>query len=427
MKKDNWQLRLIRMLLLLSILVSIVLTAAVFKASGSRALPNRGSDQVTTPQAFWAAQYLVNDSKGNTDLVQGISAHNLKAVNQLLNTADLANGKVTTVSTSTLDNKLKTPDTMVLRYADLVPVKYFTKISGSNLSKGFNFDYVVLPLKHGHVAQFIDSRHQTVTTVGFRSFDYAQAQRLSQHLGNEYPAEFKKLNNQLMVSLPKEIRLKTYVYRSQQGNVDQFNAQLLGTASQFTTRQIESGTEYVHKYGGQKTTYDSVHQLLTFQDHLPGAGLSSYQQRLDTAADQLKLFKQILPKVSFFESRQNGTAFDFRTYIDQVPVFYDGDQAAATVALNTKDAAITATYRLTTLGLPLPSDQQKVTLPSTDAVVSQLDKAGQGSNYQQLIVAYHWQDIGDGVVELKPVWMVAGNDQHWYTLSQFLDQAHASH
>lgn len=415
----------LNVILTITILISIVLTAFVFMSIGQQqnvSSSNQQDQQSVT--AFRPTNYIINDKYGTQNMVMHADNQQIKTMRGYLTSADIKNPHKKKVSNATIIAAISKKQSAVYRYPDVVPIDYFNARYNQNIAaiKGFNFDYFVLPLDKSNLAYFINTQTKTMVTVNLSKINTTKMWEVAEKLPKSLTVNFKSLNHRVRLNFPKNIKLPVYSYLVNHRDPTTYVSTLLGTTNQLTTTTDGNKVIYTNKFSDQQVTYDPDLDTVTFKDNKADGKLDkTYAARLNIGFSQINLLQLNLTDTRFYESRNDGKNVTYRTFVEGMPVYYQSESGAIHMTLDNHGNLI-STYSLNELGVPVPNNQKEVTLPKTSDILSRLRQAGvKETDYYFVTPGYEWMVNKDSraAVNMRPTWMIE-TSSGWQSVDDYL-------
>ncbi|MGQ4572813.1 hypothetical protein ACUIJP_01655 [Leuconostoc pseudomesenteroides] len=416
----------LNVILTITILISIVLTACVFMSIGQQqnvSSSNQQDQQSVT--AFRPTNYIINDKDGTQNMVMHADNQQIKTMRGYLTSAEIKNPHKKKVSNATIISAISKKQSAVYRYPDVVPIDYFNARYNQHIAtiKNFNFDYFVLSLDKSNLAYFINTQTKTMVTVSLSKINTAKMWELAEKLPKALTVNFKELNNRVRLNFPKEIKLPIYSYLVNHRDPTTYVSTLLGTTNQLKTTTSGNKVIYTNKFTDQQVTYDPDVDTVTFKDNKADSKLDkTYAARLNIGFSQINLLQLNLTDTRFYESRNDGKNVTYRTFVEGMPVYYQSESGAIHMTLDNHGNLI-STYSLNELGVPVPNNQKEVTLPKTADILNRLKRAGvKESDYYFVTPGYEWLVNKDShaAVNMSPTWMIE-TASGWQSVDDFLN------
>lgn len=430
-KRRNWSAWLSIILLVVAILLSIYLILQLLLSPGERAQDRQNDTPGTTQtlnRVFRPVQELVNDHKGKTVLWQTASLNRVETIRETLVAADFRYQGEDSATQKELKALLGSTNALVLRYANPLPLSYFNARYEQDVEQEkAMFDYIVIPYQQlvNSRIYLVDTRQQTIVTLSGSGFKQEQiADEVAQYKGTTTPVRFDTMNRQIRLVYEKALTLPIYSYLTTMQEPHRYVNQLLGGSGVTTDVLDKGGMRFQNEATQQTVTVDEAQQNLTFTDRRQQTNPpNTFTERLARSFAQINLPVVNLSDIRYFEKMDNGREVVYRTYVDDWPVFYQADNGAILTTIDDQ-GRMTTDYSLVSLNVPVPNDNDSVTLPSMDEVRDRLADLGVPNDaYVDLTPGYQWayQKQTNRVVDLTPTWMIKTNDEEgWQRLSDFM-------
>lgn len=223
-----------------------------------------------------------------------------------------------------------------------------------------------------------------------------------------------------ILSTADRVRLKKYSYILTTQSYSLFRNAFFQNPDQAKGEEEASGTRSFVS-GNEELMMDEQKRLVTFKGELPEelAGESIYSQtfnyvsRLGTSVGNLRYFDHKDGKMNY------------RIFVEGYPIFSQTSKGRISLMINQEskgsERQVEIETSMDTVQVPIPSDEE-VELPSTLEVENNLAAVGVDlTKIKSFIIGYTWQDI-DGVnklVALTPEWFVKYDDT-WYSADQLM-------
>lgn len=221
------------------------------------------------------------------------------------------------------------------------------------------------------------------------------------------------LENQYFTDEP--IRLKMYSYILSTRPYTTFR-------DSFFTRPEEvrsnSSSADLYLYDGLETmTIRENQQQVNFQGQLRStksfdifSESYDYIKRLGTSYGSLKYFDQ------------SSNQINYRIFVEGFPVFSRTGEARILLQFlennQPRQKTVVITGNLTTIQVPIPSEQEIQLPASRDVLIDLIDSGIKKEDLKGIMMGYEWKSLGDsGVVDLYPQWYVHYANQ-WYSLAE---------
>lgn len=423
--------RIIRVALFALILLSLILTYAIWLSPTSKTADvNTSKQAVKNDQNYAKATDAFLPIRGIWDLAEGkfqTSSENLLATTQARLTEstygqlqEVAQGEEEIKNYYSLDNGIE------LNYEGGFSLTEYVKVFDMPInlnslkdSDKLTFSKIQVDFSKKKI-RFLNYSRDTVYEATI-SADFTGLETIYQKNQAKYlPMSDENPLVPRLLRTKDRVRLKKYSYILTTQSYSLFRNAFFQNPDQAKGEEEASGARSFVS-GHEELMMDEEKRLVTFDGELPEdlAKESVYSQsfnyvsRLGTAVGNLRYFDH------------HDGQINYRIFVEGYPIFSQSSKGKMAVKIdhapNGTSTQIKIETSMDTVQVPIPSDEE-VELPSTLEIENNLAAVGIDlDKVQSFIIGYTWQDI-DGVnklVALTPEWFVK-YDNAWYPANQLM-------
>lgn len=423
--------RIIRVALFALILLSLILTYAIWLSPTSKTADvNTSKQAVKNDQNYAKATDAFLPIRGIWDLAEGkfqTSSENLLATTQARLTEstygqlqEVAQGEEEIKSYYSLDNGIE------LNYEGGFSLTEYVKVFDMPInlnslkdSDKLTFSKIQVDFSKKKI-RFLnyskDTVYEATISADFTGLEtiYQKNQPKFLEMSDENPLVPRLLRTK------DRVRLKKYSYILTTQSYSLFRNAFFQNPDQAKGEEEASGARSFVS-GHEELMMDEQKRQVTFEGELPEdltkesmySQSFNYVSRLGTAVGNLRYFDHHEGQVNY------------RIFVEGYPIFSQSSKGKMAVKIghgsNGASTQIRIETSMDTVQVPIPSDEE-VELPSTLEIENNLAAVGLDlDKVQSFIIGYTWQDI-DGVnklVALTPEWFVK-YDNTWYPATQLM-------
>ena len=328
---------------------------------------------------------------------------------------------------SSYQDLVQAPNTMQVVYADHFSLTLFSEINKqpelkqTQQKKGKKqqdhvFDRLMIKTT-GKIKQvyFLNDATKQVWRSKIEPVSTKKLTKLIAACDFQLPITQQTLGKKLCVFYPQTVSLQPYSYLTLQQNENTYISALLSQDKKTDVDSRESGgrtTYYGGKYHNQLVV-DHRDNQLEFTDNSQTTLPTNFSKLLKESVNLLTDVGNPLTDIRYARVDRSNQSVAFRNYVEGFPIFQQSNYGAAKVTFSNSGSHIN--FSNLVLQVPVPTRDQKVTLPSTKVVLQKLLAAGyQESDFQNVMLGYHWQvdQESNEIVDLIPTYYLEMND-HW--------------
>jgi len=316
---------------------------------------------------------------------------------------------------------INTGDSVQLMYADVMAFSLFkTQFFDHPIktSTDFKFNRMIINLKSGTktVTLVNDATRQTYTGH-VSGLKVAQLQKIAtQYDTGGFDLQEARFGTRMVPLFTKSIAIRPYTYLLDRQSVSHYIPILLtpNANNRDTVDARELGSETVYTVGTNlRLSVNNSSGDMEYENTAatkPSQSMGKFFDQTFGALDKLSL--PSLTAMRYFAYDSTKQAVTYRSYVQNFAIFNQTSNGTVQVTYNQN--TLQADFSGDNVTVPIPTNEQTVTLPSTPALLSLLAQKGYTENkIQNIMVGYHWvkQDKNDLVVDLQPTYYVQINGQ----------------
>lgn len=376
---------------------------------------------------YTPTQLIYTDSKNNQSL---LFEQKINVTNEVIK--NIKKWNFTTfhqekkVSAKTYTEILNQPDTLVLNYPDKVAGQIFNDTFNKELPITGNtqFNRIVIPLMNDQGKMYLlDDDNFSVYEVSFKHFRLKNLLDIINKVSKKIPVNELLYHQNVLLMYPNEITLKQYSYLLNKQSQRLFlNSLFNNSANNFKTKKASETTTY-EEGNNRRVVFNNETGVANYQSFNGTKEVTGFNNLLRQGFNDLTTIGVPLDNTKYFETSNEKNVFIYRTYVEGFPIF--NQTRYGTIRLSYDNPSIEqATFSQYSLQVPLPNNQNVVTLPSSSVVIEKLSSVNIGiAKIQNMQIGYQWETsmASDMVVNLKPVWYIEV-DNKWQSLTEWLQQ-----
>lgn len=303
-------------------------------------------------------------------------------------------------------------DSLMLNYNNPIASEMLAQILHSNQFKAKGeVKRIILPLKSSQRDIYLlnDDKY-VIYKVEVSSLKLKNIRHILKQQMNRNRVDLRTINGHPYIYFPNQVKMKDYGYMLHEQTQTSYLNRIIGNA---TTASV--------KHQKDKTIYSSQNQDLVFDDN-DDVVYNNYRpsQKVTSSMDALKAAYQNavqlgipLESTKFDTYNAKAHNVNYRLYIEGFPIYSDqqlGVYNYKFVSGNTERFA----FSLRDFQVPVPTDKQTTTLPSSRDLLIDLEK--NNVNMKQISgIRLGYQVIPDTqnklIVTLQPSWFIKYNNQ----------------
>ncbi|USS88129.1 two-component system activity regulator YycH [Fructilactobacillus hinvesii] len=307
---------------------------------------------------------------------------------------------------------LNQPDSLMLNYNDVLagPVLGRVLNQAGLFSKQQRFERIVISLHEQGKIYFFNDNHYQVYAANIRDLNLKQLQRTITHDVVSNRVEIRALNNKPFLYFPHEIKLKDYGYMLQEQSQSTYLSRIIGNSTDTTVKHHQGDT--IYSSANQDLTFTANDDVI-YNNFRPQKSVKTEADALQVAYHNAVQLGVPLASSQFDTYQNKDKTVVYRSFIDGFPIF--GNEQLGNYSYQFVNGT-TERYQfsLRDFQIPVPTEEQQTTLPSSKELLSQLMNANVDikriSNVQ---LGYQIVPNDDHklLILLRPSWFVKYDNQ----------------
>ncbi len=426
--KDSW----LSIILAIVVIFSIVLSFFIWVAPYNNATHNRGDagnvkqfNLQSIGDIYLPTEVVRVKSDGSAEMLYG------QRDNLVLTSRNIINkwhfGNPTRVSHDDQQHyldMLRMPKTMVLSYYYPVPTAVFNQVYSQDLNtkRMGRVTRIVLPLNNRNTAYLLNDSNFAVYRVHLSK---NQNQKLNSLLastgGGQVNVDRRVIDHRIYSFYMRGITLPSFAYQVETQKIDNVTHNLMNDTNGNNISTSNKGNITVYQNGTNKRlTYNHETKTISYDNYLGKNNNLSTTQLYNTLYQRLTKTGVVMDSMRFDQFNEKQQAITYVPYVEGFPVYSPDGYGTVKISEN-YEGVERYRYSLYSLQTPVPTNAEKVKLPSTAAVVNELRQSGKYKEISGIRVGYNWdsQSTDEKTVTLKPTYFV---DYHgtWINYQELL-------
>lgn len=432
---------LMRVILILSIVVSIFLSWKIWTnnthyerqtdSQTTTKTPTRHNDRQLA-DVFLPTQVLWRDNDQSELLYnskENIVAQLRKALKQ---TTRVSGFKKVTLNERQYSQQLQNNNTITLLYPDNITYGILKEVfadrsTNQGISKNVKLNRIQIKLGKTTELWLMNDQDKIGYRAQVKRFSQKQVKQLVSASDVHLKVEERLLNHKPLIYVAANQQLLPYSYLVNQQAENYYISTLLNQQNTDNVSTKEQGDSVIYTDGTDSDQYKRLtidHQtgeisFIKYEDVTPPNTLT---QQFETSFDSLLKTGNSLSGMRYYSFDEKTNTTSFRTYVEGFPVFYQTNFGSIKVQLLATGQRID--FSNYSLQVPVPAEDRKVTLASTEAVLNQLTQNGfLLENVDNVQVGYEWtkENENNQVIDLNPTYFIQYKGV-WRSLSALLAQ-----
>lgn len=324
-------------------------------------------------------------------------------------------GPTEKLSPTDYDQVITQPETLQLTYDTVMSYAHFNRTFFTHPATGerkdFSFTRLVVPLTGTPKSLlFINDRNRTQVAAKLTKAPLDKvAARVARATKTGFTVTEERLNGRMVADFTRPVTLAPYTFLLDTQNANHFVSLLMPAAQTSAVDTREIGDVTIFTLGSSYRLTQAENGAMSFDNGRATSDPSAFAKRLSKAYDALgTLNLQGLNTMHYFGYTPKTQTVAFRAYAQGLPIFNPDGSGLVEVANTSSGLALN--FSLVNLTVAIPTAQSKVTLPTTEEVLDQLEQAGYSRNdIQDVVLGYDWQTqaADSQIVNLNPTYFVA--------------------
>ncbi|WP_429971704.1 two-component system activity regulator YycH [Fructilactobacillus sp. Tb1] len=303
------------------------------------------------------------------------------------------------------------PDSLMLNYNNQISSDMLAKVLHYDQFAGKgNIKRIILPINDDNHVYLLNDDNYAAYKVDVSSRKLNQIHKILDQKITKNRVELRSINGHAYIYFPNQVNMKDYGYMLQEQ-----------TQNSYLNRIIGNTTTAAVKHQKNKTIYSSQNQDLTFDNnddviynnYRPSEKTKNQISALKAAYQNAVELGVPLENTKFDTYNEKEHNVNYRLYIEGFPVYSNQQLGVYTYKFingNTQRYS----FSLRDFQVPVPTDKQNTTLPSSRTLLSDLEKSK--VNMKQISgIRLGYQVVPDTqnklIVTLQPSWFIKYNNQ----------------
>lgn len=363
-------------------------------------------------------QTLLFDQKINVvnEFVKIIQGWKFTKIHQSKNISAKAYGEV-----------LNQKNTLTLSYPDAIAGQFINDIFNQQLTinSTTKFNRIIIPLNSDmQKIYLLDDATFSIYEVNVKQTTITDLGTIIKQIDGGININQVLYHKSVLLMYPQEVSLRQYSYLLNKQSQHLFLTTLFnnGTNSDIRTRKTNETTTY-EEGNNRRVVFNNQTGMVDYQSFTGTKGPNSFNNLLRQGFNDLVTTGVPLENTRYFETNLEGNSFIYRTYVEGYPIFNQTRYGTLKISYDNPGTEH-ATFSQYSLQVPLPNNQPKIKLATSQMVLSQLASVGININQvQSMQIGYQWETNSNSemVVNLRPTWYVEINHK-WKMLSEWLQK-----
>ncbi|WP_461240108.1 YycH family regulatory protein [Paucilactobacillus sp. N302-9] len=428
--RDNW----LPICLTIVVVISLVLSWLIW-TNPSR-YERQHADQAATSTSqltnktigdvYLPTQIVRTKADGSQQLLYAQKTNLALAMKENLSKWDLGHAvKLSSKNKTRYMKYVQQANALMMNYPENVSTQIFntTFDQSVNSNQVKRFSRIIVPLKSTTHIYLLDDKTFTIYRVNVKK--HAQLDKLqklvSQH-EKHLDVKVSMLNNNVMLMFPKQISMPTYSYLLNKQTGNSFITTLMDSSNSSSVDVNKSGNLTTYTDGSsQRMVVNNKLGTVAYENFLDSKkNINSQNSLLNNSFTQLTKIGVPLENIRYDSSDLGQKTVTYRGYVESFPIFNQTEYGAIRIKF-LRDGGQQYNFSLFSLQVPVPNENNKVTLPATSTMLTQLTNAGvKTKQIKRIRLAYEWQTNQESnkVLDLKPTYYVyyQGEWQNYHDL-----------
>ncbi|ANK60584.1 regulator [Loigolactobacillus backii] len=312
-----------------------------------------------------------------------------------------------------------------INYPSNVSYSIFGQTFGQKVSqqdRNKNFNRLLIPLGKKGVVYLLSDRQTHGYRVKVSKQNLAVLKKAINKATVKMPINEQLMNKRPQIFYEQSVQVAQYSYLLNKQNPTDFVTALLDGKSPNSVDSKEVGDSTIYNDGTYKSLQvNHKNGTINFEDYSTSNTAKNTTSILTDSFRELSNLGNTPVNMRYFYYNPQDRTVVYRSYVEGFPVFNQTNFGTVKVQLMATGNKLD--FSVYSLQVPLPSDKQAVTLPTTQNMLDQLQNAGYNlTDVKTVQLGYHWQvnHSSDSVIDLTPTYYINYNGS-WLSLSQMLN------
>ncbi|USS93311.1 two-component system activity regulator YycH [Fructilactobacillus ixorae] len=307
---------------------------------------------------------------------------------------------------------LNQPNSIMLNYNNALAGQMLGQVlkQPQLFAKQLKVQRIVIPLNEKGKLYFLTDQNYQVYEASVQQLNLARLKRTLQHDVASNRVEIRALNNKPFLYFPHAVQLKDYGYMLQEQSQSTYLSRIIGNSTDTTVKHHQGETTYAS--ANQELTF-SANDDVTYNNFRPQKAVKTEEDALQVAYHNAVQLGVPLAASQFDAYQAQNKTVSYRSFIDGFPIF--GNQQLGNYAYQyVNGASERYQFSLRDFQIPVPTDEQQTTLPSSKTMLAQLAQANVDTKrISNVQIGYQIvpNDEHKLLVLLRPSWFVKYDNQ----------------
>ncbi|CAM2742714.1 YycH family regulatory protein [Fructilactobacillus fructivorans] len=303
-------------------------------------------------------------------------------------------------------NTLNSNNSLMLNYGSEIPVKLLSKIFDSKVgSNNFNVNRMILPLGDNTHFYLLGDNGYHVYEVTTKKRNLNQLQNILNKKIQSVNVQMRTLNDRPFLFYPNRVKMRNYGYLLAEQSQTAYINRVLGNTTDTSVKHRKKSTTYSSR--DQSLNFDDDDNVL-YQDYKQNKRERSYANVLNSAYGYANKLGIPLDNARFDSYNPVKNTVTYRTFVEGYPVFNQKRLGTCSFTMG-NGGATRYEFPLLSFQIPIPTNAESTTLPSTGTVLNQLSAEGiDMKKVRSITLGYQVvpEKNNKQLITLQPSWFV---------------------
>ncbi|WP_413628015.1 two-component system activity regulator YycH [Fructilactobacillus vespulae] len=307
----------------------------------------------------------------------------------------------------------------IANQSDMLMLNYNNPISSNILAKIFNYDgfndkgsikRILLSTNKDKYVYLLNDDHYMVYRAEVSDLNLKKIKSITDDQVTRNRVELKTINGNPFIYFPGQIKMKDYGYMLREENEGTYLNRIIGSTSNASIKHHTD--KVIYSSQNKDLTFDNNGDVI-YTNYRPTQKIKSEAMALNSAYQNAIELGFPLDSTKFDTYNKDEKTVSFRQYIEGFPV-YSNEQLGVYTYKFLNGNTERYSFSLREFLVPVPTDKQATTLPSSKTLLSDLEKSK--VDMKQISgMRLGYQLVPDSenklIVTMQPTWFVKYNDQ----------------